>query len=243
MTTAGPPPTDDRAAAARLAAAEAARVAAEVRIHEEHVARLQAEANARAADDARLVAEAKVRELEAQLTALLDAADAEEEAAVAYVEPPVDEHSLSLFDGPEPVGEPAAAAAGGTDPALPKILIGCAVVSGLATLVAFVSGSVGLGLVMLAITVALLWFASTTRVAPIEISVNRGVVYIDQGESKHRFDLRNERTQVEMSGQPGDRDWEVRFLRRALDPFVVRAGMIDDAAGFVRNLRQYRPEL
>ncbi len=115
--------------------------------------------------------------------------------------------------------------------------------SGLAALVAFFSGSVGLGLLMLAITVALLWFLSTTRVPPIEISVNRGIVYIDQGDSKHRFDLRNERTQVEMSGKPGDRDWEVRFLRRALDPFVIRAGMLDDAEGFVRNLRQWRPEL
>ena len=131
----------------------------------------------------------------------------------------------------------------GSEPALPKVLIGGAVVAGLATLLAFFSGNVGLGLLMLAITVGLLWALSATRVPPIEISVNRGIVYIDQGESKHRFDLRNERMQVEMSGEPGDRDWEVRFLRRALDPFVVRAGTIDDEEGFVRSLRQWRPDL
>jgi hypothetical protein len=261
MTTVPPPPTDDaagdptgdtlseqRALSARLAAAEAARLAAEVRIHEEHVARLQAETNARAADDARLVAEARVRELEGQLSALLDAQDAAEEAAAAAAasepaEPEADDpNSLSLFDGAQPVDDPPRGAAD-NDPALPKVLIGSAVVAGLATLLAFFSGNVGLGLLMLAITVGLLWALNATRVPPIEISVNRGIVYIDQGESKHRFDLRNERTQVEMSGRPGDRDWEVRFLRRALDPFVVRAGMIDDAEGFVRSLRQWRPDL
>jgi hypothetical protein len=257
MTTAGPPPSDDvageaigdtlsdaRAAAARIAAADAARVAADVRTHEEHVARLQAEANARAADDARLAAEARVRELEGQLSALLDAQDAAEAAAAAsYDEPPVDPNSLSLFDNPQPIDEPTRAGDGSDPTVLPKVLIGVAVVFGLFTLAAFFSGRPGLGLLMLAVTVGLLWYASTTWVAPIEISVSRGIVYIDQGESKHRFDLRNERTQVEMSGRPGDRDWEVRFLRRALDPFVVTASMIDDAEGFVSSLRQYRPDL
>jgi hypothetical protein len=255
MTTAGPPPSDDvageatgdtlsdaRAAAARIAAADAARLAADVRTHEEHVARLQAEANARAADDARLAAEARVLELEGHLSALLDAQDAAE-AEAAYDEQPADPSSLSLFDNPQPIDEPTRAADGSDPTVLPKVLIGAAVVFGLFTLLAFFSGRMGLGLLMLAVTVGLLWYASTTWVTPIEISVSRGVVYIEQGESKHRFDLRNDRTQVEMSGRPGDRDWEVRFLRRALDPFVVTAGMIDDAEGFVRSLRQYRPDL
>ncbi len=131
-----------------------------------------------------------------------------------------------MRQGVEPAGN-------GRDPALPKILIGCAIVSGLATLVAFFSGGVGLGLVMLAVTVTVLWLASAQRMQPIEISVTRGVVYIVQGDSKHRFDLSNERTQVEMSGEPGDREWEVRFLRRGLDPFVVRDGMIDDPRALV----------
>ena len=251
MTTAGPPLSNDAApeqsgdalsdahsAAARLSAAEAARLAADVRTHEEHVARLQAEANARAADDARLVAEARVRELEGQLSALLDAQDAAEEAASGDPQP-VDSHSLSLFDDGQAV-EPAG---NGSDPALSKILIGCAVVSGLATLVVFFSGGVGLGLVMLAITVTVLWLANAQRVQPIEISVTRGIVYIAQGDSKHRFDLNNERTQVEMSGEPGDRDWEVRFLRRGLDPFVVRDAMVEDPRSFVGRLREWRPGL
>jgi hypothetical protein len=47
---------------------------------------------------------------------------------------------------------------------------------------------------------------------------------------------------VEMSGDPGDRDWQVRFLRRGRDPFVVRDGMVD-AHAFVRRLREWRPDL
>jgi hypothetical protein len=45
-----------------------------------------------------------------------------------------------------------------------------------------------------------------------------------------------------MSGQPGDRDWEVRFVRRGLDPFVISDGMVDSRA-FVGQLREWRPEL
>jgi hypothetical protein len=255
MTTAAPPPpdasgdptgdpaSDVRAAAARLASADAARLAAEVRAHEEQVARLQAETNARAADDARLVAEARVRELEAQLTALLDAQDADEEAAAAAEdEAPVDEHSLSLFDGPATADETGRTADGSDATVLPMALIGVAVVAGLATLLAFFNGRAGFGILMLGVTLALLWFASATWVTPIEVSVNRGIVYIDQGEAKHRFDLRNERTQVEMSGQPGDSNWEIRFMRRGLDPFVIRDGMVD-ARSFVSRLREWRPDL
>lgn len=251
MTTAAPPPSDAadesagdaggdaRAAAARLAAADAARLAAEVRAHQEHLARLQAEAGARAADDARLVAEARVRELEAQLTALLDAQDAQE--ADEAEEEERDDHSFSLFDGPQ--SSDSKVKGDGSDPGvLPMALIGVGIVSALVSLLAFFNGRVGFGLVMLGVTVLMLWIASATWVTPIEISVSRGIVYIEQGESKHRFDLRNERTQVEMVGHPGDSNWEVRFLRRGLDPFVVRDSMVD-ARSFVSQLREWRPDI
>jgi hypothetical protein len=189
---------------------------------------------------ARLVAaEARVRELEAQLAALTEA---QAEAATNYGEAPVDEHSLSLFDDPQPIEDPARAADGSDPTVLPMALIGVGVVAGLATLLAFFNDRVGFGLLMLGVTVLLLWLASATWVTPIEVSVNRGIVYIDHGTTKHRFDLRNERTQVEMNGEPGDRDWEVRFVRRGLDPFVIRDGMVD-ARTFVSRLREWRPEL
>ena len=251
MTTAGTPPdaagepvSDARAAAAQLAAAEAARLAAEVRAHEEHLIRLRAEAGARAADDARLVAESRVRELEAQLQAQTEAwaaVDAEDAAASAQA-PTVDPSSLSLFDDPKPIHEPGRAADGSDPRLLPMALLGGGGLVGLGMLVAFFSGNVGLGILLLGITGLLLWLASATWVTPIEISVSRGIVYIDQGETKHRFDLRNERTQVEMSGRPGDSNWEVRFVRRGLDPFVVRPDMVDPHT-FVTSLHEWRPDL
>jgi len=245
MTTEAPPPSDAagesagdiegdaRAAAARLAAADAARLAAEVKAHEERLARLQAEAAARAADDARLAAEARVRELEDALA---------EVAVTDEAEPPFDRNSLSLFDDPQPVDAPSLAADGSDPAVLPMALIGIAIVAGLAGLLAFFNDRTGFGVVMFGVTALLLWFASATWVTPVEVNVNRGIVYIDHGSTKHRFDLRNDRTQVEMSGEPGDRDWEVRFVRRGLDPFVIRDGMVD-ARSFVGRLREWRPDL
>ncbi|MDQ4052225.1 MAG: hypothetical protein M3237_05925 [Actinomycetota bacterium] len=253
MTTAVPPPPPDDAAdepadddrgdtqvaAARAVAADAARLAAEVRAHEEHLARLRAEARAHAADGARLAAEARVRELEARLAAVAEELAAEEEDDGSR---PVDPNTLSLFDDPQPVAAPSLAPDGSDPGVLPMALIGTAVVAGMAAILAFVNGRAGFGIFMLGITVLLLWFASATWVTPIEVSVDRGIVYVDEGSSKHRFDLRNERTKVEISGQPGESDWEVRFVRRGLDPFVIRDGMVD-ARAFVGQLREWRPEL
>ena len=81
-----------------------------------------------------------------------------------------------------------------------------------------------------------------TKVVPVEVSVVRGMVYVQQGESSYRFDLRKPETAVDMVGQPGDAGWAVHFGRRGLDPFVVDASMVD-AAEFVRQLREYRPAL
>lgn len=239
MTTEAPRPSSDSTGEAeRLAAAEAALAAAEARAREEHLTRLQAESSARAADDARLAAEARVRELEEEL------ADARAEALAAAdeAEPPFDPTSLSLFDDPQPVTAPSLAGDGSDPGVLPMALIGTSIVAGMAALLAFFNGQTGFGIVMLGVTVMLLWFASATWVTPVEISVNRGIVYIDHGSTKHRFDLRSERTQVEMSGRPGDSDWEVRFIRRGLDPFVVRDGMVDPRT-FVGRLREWRPDL
>jgi hypothetical protein len=193
--------------------AEAARLAAE-RWHVEHEARLRAER--------------RVAELEARLAEM--------------AEPGEHRESISLFDDPQPVDERSLAAEGSDAAVLPMALTGTAIVAGLATLLAFLNDRLGFAVMMLAVTIVLGWFARATWVVPVVVSVNRGVVYIDHGETKHRFDLRNERTQVETSGHPGDRDWEVRFLRRGLDPFVVRAGMVDPTT-FLQQLREYRPDL
>ena len=68
------------------------------------------------------------------------------------------------------------------------------------------------------------------------------MVYIDSSSNSYRFDLRQPTTEVEMTGQPGEFGWQLRFRRRHLDPFTVDASMVDPVE-FVRQLREWRPEL
>ncbi|NHA01505.1 hypothetical protein G5V59_21535 [Nocardioides sp. W3-2-3] len=77
------------------------------------------------------------------------------------------------------------------------------------------------------LTLALAWGAARTRVVPVEVSVVRGMVYVQQGESSYRFEVRKPETDVQMVGQPGDPGWQVRFGRRGLEPFVIDASMVD----------------
>ena len=60
------------------------------------------------------------------------------------------------------------------------------------------------------------------------------------GERQHRFDLTNAATELELVGTPGERDWQVLFLRRGLDPVAVDARMVDGDA-FTEALRAWRP--
>ncbi len=45
-----------------------------------------------------------------------------------------------------------------------------------------------------------------------------------------------------MVGKPGDSYWQVQFHRKGMDDFVVDSRMVDPQE-FVRQLRQYRPDL
>ena len=133
----------------------------------------------------------------------------------------------------------------GSDPRILSLVLGAtAVVAAMVALLALLNGKIAtpFGVVMIALTIGLAWGAARTRVVPVEVSVVRGIVYVEQGETTYRFDLRKPSTQVEISGRPGESGWAVRFPRRNLDPFVVDGSMVD-AADFTRQLREYRPEL
>ena len=152
------------------------------------------------------------------------------------------ERSLSLFDQPQAGGRRTLAADGSDPGVLPMALLGLSVVAGLACGLALLNGRVVFGMVMLGVTAVLGWAAQASWVSPVEVSVNRGIVYVEQGPEKHRFDLRTEGTRVEVHGQVGDLDWQVRFARRGLDPVVVHSGHVDPTT-FLGQLREYRPEL
>ncbi len=177
-------------------------------------------------------AEAQVAQLNGEL--------AEAHARLASYET-ADGGHLSLFDGTTDdriTGD-------GSDPRVLSLVLGAtAVVSGMVALLALVNGKLGtpFGFIMVALTLGLAWGAARTKVVPVEVSVVRGMVYVQQGESSHRFDLRKPETAVDMVGRPGDSGWAVHFGRRGMDPFVIDASMVDPDH-FARQLREYRPEI
>ena len=81
-----------------------------------------------------------------------------------------------------------------------------------------------------------------TRVVPVEVWVEEGIVQVRRGDQALAFDLTNETTRLEVSGDTDDTHWRVRFYRRALDPFDVDATMVDPEE-FMALLRRYRPGL
>ncbi len=119
-----------------------------------------------------------------------------------------------------------------------------AVVAAMVALLALLNGNLftPFGVVMVLITIGLAIAAAKTRVTPTEVTVTRGVVYVERAGTTYRFDLRADATQVDVDGRPGDPGWQVRFARRGMDPFVIDAGMVDPAS-FLAQLREHRPAL
>ncbi len=197
----------------------------------------QAERDALAERCAR--AEEQVAELQAQL-AEANARIAELEAAAADAAP------ISIFDGASDTGPgEAGLARDGSDPrVLPMILAATSVVAGMVALLALVNGNLftTFGFAMIATAVVLAFAAAKTRVSATQVTVTRGVVHVEKGETSYRFDVRNPGTRVDMVGQPGDPNWTVYFHRKGMDDFVVDASMVDPHE-FVRQVREYRPEL
>lgn len=180
-------------------------------------------------------AEAEVRRLADEL--------ADARARIASQDAALDDAgSLSLFDG----GTAGDRLTGdGSDPRVLSVLLAAtAVVAGMVTLLALLNGKLGsfFGLAMLALTIGLAWGAARTRVVPVEVEVVRGVVYVKQGESTHRFDVKKPDTQVLVVGRPSDSDWAVHFPRRGMEPYVIDGSVVDPQS-FLAELREFRPEL
>lgn len=171
-------------------------------------------------------------------------AEPDPDASEPGAEQPAD--PLSIFEearSGEAGATPAPDATDGRDPGvLPMALLGLAVVGALVAGLALVNGRTVFGLVLVGAAALLGWGARASWEAPVRVSVVHGVVVVAQGEEEHRFDLRTEATRVEMHGQPGDVDWQVRFPRRGREPVVVHGAHVD-AARFVAQLREHRPDL
>lgn len=195
---------------------------------------------------------AELRRLRAERDALEERALAAEQYAAELAaeladlraQAEVDPGRLSLFDDLPPDDTPGVAADGSDPAVVPVALGGTAVVTGMVAILAAVDRGIlsPVALLMTALTCLLAYLAFNSRVETFEVSVSRGMVYIDSSSNSYRFDLRSTSTQVEMSSHPGQPGWQVRFVRRHLDPFVVDATMVNPH-DFVRQLREWRPEL
>jgi len=171
-----------------------------------------------------------------RLTAALESSRAEVAALQAG-------ESLSLFDGDPQAGDRLTG--DGSDPRVLSMVLGAtAIVAGMVALLTLLNGKLGtpFGVAIVLVAVGLAWAAAKTRVVPVEVTVVRGVVYVEQGESTYRFDVRKPETQVEVVGRPGEPGFLVRFPRKAMEPFVIDGSMVD-AEEFLRQLREHRPEL
>ncbi len=82
--------------------------------------------------------------------------------------------------------------------------------------------------------------AWATRVVPVEVWVDQGVVLVRRGDASLTFDLSSDSLKLQITGQPGDSDWRARFYRRGLEPVDVDASMVD-ADAFMAQVRRYRP--
>jgi hypothetical protein len=91
-------------------------------------------------------------------------------------------------------------------------------------------------------TVLLAGLAWWARPANAHVRIDRGLVDIVADSRHHRFDLRNDGTEVTMVGSPGEKEWQVQFVRPSLDPVTLDGRMVD-AAAFTEALRTWRPEL
>lgn len=147
---------------------------------------------------------------------------------------------LSVFEDAEPAVGFGALAPDGSDRGALSVALGATgLVALLAALLSVFTGSVGLfTLLALAMAAALSYAAWNTRVVRVSVTVENGVVTYTHGDVTHRFDLSNPHTRVEVRGAPGDVDWAVRFLRRALDPVEIDASMVDPHE-FMSRIRRY----
>jgi hypothetical protein len=173
------------------------------------------------------------------LTAQLAAAHAQ----IADLEAAAAAEPMSIFDGAET--RSAGLATDGSDPrVLSMILAATSVVAGMVALLALFNGNLSttFGYAMVVTTVILAWAALRTRVMATQVSMSNGVVYIEKGETSYRFDVKHQGTLIDMVGQPGDNYWQVQFHRKGMDDYVIDADMVD-AEEFVRQLREYRPNL
>ncbi len=243
---------------ARTQAEEAALRASLEREAAEAHARVQAEAAERALAD-RSAAEARARELAVSLeearAALLEqtqATIAAEPAPVPTPEPAPAPAAAPAPEAPEPepkiqpegVPEVVRFHSPGSSAVLTLLLgLGALVAAGVTVYEAYLDQlTTTPGLVAGAVTLVLVLLVGRAKGSVGHVWLERGVLHVDEGDSRRQFDLTTPDTKVEMVGKPGERRWRVLIFRKGSAPYEVNARLVDPEP-FVEALRPWRPRL
>lgn len=100
--------------------------------------------------------------------------------------------------------------------------------------------TIGVAGTLLVLVLALWAIRAASPVA--HLSVHAGQLEVVRGGERAVFELASTGfTPIEVRGRPGQRNWQVLFVRRGMEPFVVDASMVDPHE-FMDVLRRYRPE-
>ena len=127
-------------------------------------------------------------------------------------------------------------------PSAGVVALGCAAAVGWMAYQATVLDHLGLSLVLTPVALLGLAIALRQRSKSSEVHLEKGTLRLRHGDQHHTFYLTSTSTRLEMSGNPGDKDWKVQVLRRGLAPVTIDRKDVDPVA-FTGTLRHWRPDV
>ena len=180
------------------------------------------------------------------------------------LEPEVDEPEVEIDEEPEAEPEPepepepvlASTAVAGTapttydakrgagllGPGAGVVALACAAAVGWMAYQATVLDHLTISLVLTVIALLGLAIALRQRSQSSEVHLEKGTLRLRHGDQHHTFYLSSASTQLEMTGNPGDKDWKVQVLRRGMAPVTIDNKDVD-AVAFTETLRHWRSDL
>ncbi len=132
--------------------------------------------------------------------------------------------------------------AGLLGPGAGVVALACAAAVGWMAYQATVLDHLTISLILTAIALLGLAVALRQRSQTSEVHIERGTLRLRFGDQHHTFYLNSPSTELAMTGQPSDRDWQIQVLRKGRPPVSIDHKDVDPVA-FTETLRYWRPDL
>ena len=129
-----------------------------------------------------------------------------------------------------PTSYEAKRGAGPLGPAAGVVALGCAAAVGWMAYQATVLDHLTLGLLLTVVALLGLTIALRQRSKSSEVHLENGTLRLRHGDQHHTFYLTSSSTKLEMSGNPGDKNWKVQVLRRGMAPVTIDHRDVDPVA-------------